>query len=187
MLERFEKSKTYIYFGSNLQICSTVEEIIKNRENTLAFKNALQAGKEAQYELELAPISRIGSGLGLLRSSGEYLFGDVLRFVIGIEDDGGDEGDLERLLDDELDGNVQQVAADLVIFKVGGNVIAYADDIVSRGLRLRGRDQLPLVSYFRDGLTYIFPEHKKFSAESRSDRLFITASLRTTIIAIIIF
>ena len=41
--------------------------------------------------------------------------------------------------------------------------------------------------YVRDELTYVFSEHKEFSAESRGDRLFVTASLRATIVTVIIF
>jgi len=90
-----------------LQVSGTVEEVIKNHENTLAFKNTLQATEEAEQQFELTPISHIGGGLCLLRSSREYFLGNIVGFVIGVKDDSGDERDLERLFRDELNNDVQ--------------------------------------------------------------------------------
>ncbi len=91
---------THVFGRSSLQINRSREELIEDRKNTVALEQALQERQEAKDELELPPRACVEMLLCSCFSAREDLLRDFGLVRVGEQDDGGREGDLDRLLED---------------------------------------------------------------------------------------
>jgi hypothetical protein len=102
MCEKETAGKAYIVLVRALQVNDCVEELSKQRKDTIVLVQRLQAGEEADEQLELLPLASVQCLLCAASNTLHGLNGDLRLDLVAVECDGCDERDLERLLEDAM-------------------------------------------------------------------------------------
>ncbi len=88
----------YVFRRRGLQLDRLVEQLIENGKDALALQSDLHAGEQAEEQLELPPVADASRCLSLVADAREHFLHDIRLGLVGVQDDGRDERDLERLL-----------------------------------------------------------------------------------------
>lgn len=81
-----------------MKIDGPVKEFVEQGEDAVVVVEGGQICQETHNQLDKAPVAGLDVLLTELGGAGEDLCGDFGLVGVGMKDDGGDEGNLERLL-----------------------------------------------------------------------------------------
>lgn len=112
------KRITHIIRTSRLQIRSPHKQLLQQRKNPLPLQTALQARQKLEQQLHLPPVALADVLLNLRRQPRQHAVHELRFQRVGDHDHGRDKGRLERLLQNQLQGEVIKGGAQVFVVKV---------------------------------------------------------------------
>lgn len=113
-----DEGETHILGASRLQINSPIKQLFQQWEYPLPLQAALQTSQKLQVQLHLAPFALGDLLLDQFRQLREQHIDDLRAGRVRDDHDGGDEGRLERLLNGQLESEVDKVTAQQLVIPV---------------------------------------------------------------------
>jgi hypothetical protein len=90
---------SYVVLVRALLVNDSVEQLGQKGEDAVFFEQWLQAGKKAQTQLDVLPLSSLESCLEAIADTSNRFGGNIRLDLVAVEDDSGGEWNLERLFD----------------------------------------------------------------------------------------
>lgn len=115
------QERAYIFRAGGLQVSRAGEQIIQDRKQAIAFEEGLEACQELEVKLHVPPLAAPHLLLQCVHHLGENMVYKLGFCGVCDEDDGGDEGRLEWLLNLQLQDQVNKDLAKILILVVVAN------------------------------------------------------------------
>jgi hypothetical protein len=113
--------RAYIFRAGSLEGGRPSEQLIQDGEQALALQHRLEAGQELEMKLHLPPLATPDLLLRLLHHLGEHVVDHFGLAGVGNQYHGSHEGRLQRLLDLQLQHQLEEDPAEVFVVVVVGD------------------------------------------------------------------